>query len=183
MTEAQLIQSCIANARKAQEQLYKQHFAAMMSMCMRYTSDRDLAAEIVNNGMLRVFQKIQLYEAKGSLEGWIRRIVFHAVSDHFKKEKKYVQFMVFEEKEAIQMPEAVSNVYYEDLMKLVYQLPNMTQKVFTLYAIEGFSHLEIGEALNISDGTSKWHVSNARQKLKAMMEEENTIFNSIRSTI
>jgi RNA polymerase sigma-70 factor (ECF subfamily) len=172
MTEAELIQGCIANDRKAQEQLYRQHFAAMMSMSMRYTSDRDLAAEIVNSGMLRVFQKIQLYEAKGSLEGWIRRIVFHAVSDHFKKEKKYVQFMVFEEKEAVQMPEAVSNVYYEDLIKLVHRLPSMTQKVFTLYAIEGFSHLEIGAALNISDGTSKWHVSNARQKLKNWMQDE-----------
>jgi RNA polymerase sigma-70 factor (ECF subfamily) len=80
--------------------------------------------------------------------------------------------MVFEEKEAVQMPEAVSNVYYEDLIKLVHRLPSMTQKVFTLYAIEGFSHLEIGAALNISDGTSKWHVSNARQKLKNWMQDE-----------
>jgi RNA polymerase sigma factor (sigma-70 family) len=180
MTETQLIQGCIDNNRQAQELLYRQHFAAMMSMCMRYTADRDLAMEIVNTGMLRVFQKIQLYEAKGSLQGWIRRIVFHAVSDHFKKEKKYVQFMVFEEVEASEAPEAVSNAYYEDLMKLVYRLPNMTQKVFTLYAIEGFSHIEIGAALNISDGTSKWHLSNARQKLKAMLLEENQSFANLK---
>jgi RNA polymerase sigma-70 factor (ECF subfamily) len=180
MTETQLIQGCIDNNRQAQELLYRRHFAAMMSMCMHYTSDRDLAMEIVNSGMLRVFQKIQLYEAKGSLEGWIRRIVFHAVSDHFKKEKKYVQFMVFEDPEASEAPEAVSNAYYDDLMKLVYRLPNMTQKVFTLYAIEGFSHIEIGAVLNISDGTSKWHLSNARQKLKAMIYEENQAFANLK---
>ncbi len=180
MTETQLIQGCIDNNRQAQELLYRKHFAVMMGMCMRYTSDRELAMEIVNTGMLRVFQKIELYEGKGSLEGWIRRIVFHAVSDHFKKEKKYVQFMVFEEAEASEAPEAVSNAYYDDLMKLVCQLPNMTQKVFVMYAIEGFSHLEIGATLNISDGTSKWHLSNARQKLKAMLLEENQDFANIR---
>ena len=171
MTENELIQRCIANERQAQEQLYRQHFATMMAMCMRYTSDRDEAMQIVNAGMLRVFQKLAIFEAKGSFEGWIRRIVFHAVSDHFKKEKNYVQFMVFEEHDTSQAPDALQKNYVEDIMLHVNRLPTTTQSVFKMFAIEGYSHIEIGKALNISDGTSKWHLSSARQKLQTWLTE------------
>jgi len=146
----------------------------MMSMCLRYTKDQETAMEIVNNGMLRVFQKIDKYSQTGSLEGWIRKICYHAVSDYFKKHSKYLQFLVFdtdtyatEAKPDEKSPE--ENLYYADLVELVTRLPENTEKVFTLYAIEGYTHREIADMLDLSEGTSKWHLNSARKKLKEML--------------
>ena len=84
-SEQDLVAGCVRNERRFQELLYRQYFPKMMGMCMRYTKDRDIAMQIVNNGFLRVFKKIDQFSFKGSLEGWIRRLVYHSVSDYFKK--------------------------------------------------------------------------------------------------
>lgn len=167
--EKDVVKGCSENDRRSQEMLYKRYFQKMMQMCMRYTSDRDTAMQIVNDGFLRVFKKIDHFKFEGSLEGWIRRIVFHAISDYFKKEKKYLQFMVFEEKEKSTSKTALDSIYYEDLLKMIDKLPDATAKVFRLYAVEGFKHREISELLNISTGTSKWHLSEARKELKLLI--------------
>ena len=141
--EREIVEGCVRNERYAQEILYRQHFDTMMRMCMRYTSDRDKAMEIVNIGFLRVFQKLHTFEFKGLLEGWIRRLVFHALSDYFRKDKKYLQFMVFEERDESSQAQAHSNLYAEDILKMVDTLPPATQEVFRLYAIEGYTHVEM----------------------------------------
>ena len=97
LTEKELVAGCIRNDRFAQEVLYRRFFASMIRMCMRYTQDREEAMEIVNMGMLRVFKKLHTFAFKGSLEGWIRRLVFHALSDHFRKKGKPVPFPSLEE--------------------------------------------------------------------------------------
>jgi RNA polymerase sigma factor (sigma-70 family) len=172
-SEKELIEGCRQNKRHFQEILYKQFFPKMMAMCMHHASGNQHAAmEMVNSGFLRVFQKIDSFEFKGSFEGWIRRIVYHAVVDYYKQNSKYSHFLVFEEKDDQVESSGLQNCYVEDLMKLVEYLPPMTQKVFKLYALDGFSHKEIGEALNISDGTSKWHLSTAREKLKKLLSDQ-----------
>ena len=145
-------------------------------MCLRYTNgDRERALEILNDGFLRVFKKIDTFSFKGSLEGWIRRLVFHAISDYFKQNKAYLDSIVFSEV----LPEAkmpqytegvLSELYYDDLLKAIDLLPPATCKVFKLYAIEGLNHNEIGEQLNISVGTSKWHLSSAREQLRKLLD-------------
>lgn len=167
--EKDVVKGCAANNRRSQEQLYKRYFPVMMQMCMRYTSDRDAAMQIVNNGFLRVFKKIDSFKFEGSLEGWVRRIVFHAISDFFKSEKKYLHFMVFEEKEKSTSKTILDHIYYEDLLKMIEKLPDATGKVFRLYAVEGFKHKEIAELLEISIGTSKWHLSEARKEMKRLI--------------
>jgi RNA polymerase sigma factor (sigma-70 family) len=164
--EREIVEGCVRNERKSQELLYREHFDTMMRMCMRYTNDRDKAMEIVNIGFLKVFQKIHTFQFKGSLEGWIRRLVFHCLSDYYRKNSKYLQFMVFEERDQSSLEKAHSNLYAEDILKMVNTLPPATQEVFRLYAIEGFTHLEISKNVGISVGTSKWHLSNARKILK-----------------
>ena len=171
--EKEIVAGCVRNERKAQEILFRKHFDTMMRMCMRYTHDRDRAMEIVNIGFLRVFQKLHTFEFKGSLEGWIRRLVFHALSDHFRKDKKYLQFMVFEERDQSSQEKAHSNLYAEDIMKMVDTLPPATQEVFRLYAIEGYTHVEISKNVGISVGTSKWHLANARKILKKLIDQNN----------
>jgi len=171
--EREVVEGCVRNERKAQELLYRKHFDTMMRMCMRYTHDKDKAMEIVNIGFLKVFQKLHTFQFKGSLEGWIRRLVFHCLSDHYRKNSKYLQFMVFEERDQSSIEKAHSNLYAEDILKMVDTLPPATQEVFRLYAIEGFTHVEISKNTGISVGTSKWHLSNARKILKKLIDQNN----------
>jgi len=174
-TNEELIDGCLANDRICQEALYRKNFPAMMSMCLRYTKDKEAAMEIVNNGMLRVFQKIDKYSQTGSLEGWIRKICYHAISDYFKKNSKYLKFLVFDSdnNQNLEKPDEKSpeeNLFYADIIELVKKLPENTEKVFRLHAIDGYTHKEIAERLNLSEGTSKWHLNSARTKLKEMLQ-------------
>lgn len=176
MNEKAIIQGCIDNNRVSQEKLYRYYFSKMISMCYRYTSDQETALTIVNDGFLKVFKKIDTYSHQGSFEGWIRRIVFHSISDYFRKENKYLKFMVFEEREKVLDTNAENQLYYEDLIKLVDNLPGKSKDVFTLFAIEGYSHKDIGKQLGISEGTSKWHLSEARKLMKKLIKQEEDIF-------
>lgn len=157
---------CKANDRRAQEKLYRHYFPIMLSMCRRHTSDQETAFSIINDGMLKVFKNIASYGFEGSFEGWIRRIVYRSLSDYFRKENKYLKFLVFEEKEKNTQQNVLSELYYDDLIQLTKTLPDKMNQVFHMYAIEGYNHREIGEALGMSDGTSKWYLSEARKELK-----------------
>jgi RNA polymerase sigma-70 factor (ECF subfamily) len=141
-----------------------------MGMCMRYAKDEDRAMQILNDGLLKVFMNLESYSGKGSFEGWIRRIVFRSLADHFRKENKYLRFIVFDEPETRHESVALEKLYYEDILNCVELLPDKSKEVFKLFAIEGYTHQEIGEQLNISEGTSKWHLSNARMKLKSLLK-------------
>ena len=170
-TERDLVDGCIRNDRYCQELLYRKHFDTMIRMCIRYTEDREIAMEIVNNGFLRVFQKLDKFSFKGSLEGWIRKLVYHSLSEYYKKHSKYLQFIVLEDRDSTINDHALSKIYEEDLLKLVDKLPPATKEVFRLFAIEGFTHNEIAKRTSISVGTSKWHLSVARKKLKQLIQD------------
>ena len=141
-----------------------------MAMCLRRTDDSDVAMSIVNDGFLRVFKKIHLYSFKGSLEGWVRRLVWHSLADHFRGNSKTLRFMGLEDRDAPTNGHIAQNLHLEDLLKMVDELPPTTREVFQLYAIQGYNHREIGERLGMSDGTSKWHLATARKKLQQMIE-------------
>lgn len=145
----------------------------MHSMVRRYTNDEDRSISILNDGFLRVFQKIETFQFQGSFEGWVRKLIFHSISDHFRKESKYLKTIVFESQDKDIQGDVLPELYIEDIIKMVNTLPNATREVFRLYALEGFPHKEIGEMLNISEGTSKWHLSEARKKLKAILIKNN----------
>lgn len=162
---------CVRNDRYCQELLYRRFFPAMMRMCMRYANDQDTAMEIVNLGFLRVFKKINTYSFKGSLEGWIRKLVFHSLSDYYKQRSRSIHFLDIEDRDAPTAESALQNLYLEDILNLVELLPAATREVFYLYAIEGYSHPEIAERVNISVGTSKWHLSAARKRLKQLLHK------------
>lgn len=165
-TEEELVAGCVRNDRRAQEVFYRKFFPEMLRMCMRYTRDEDTAIEIVNNGFLRVFKKLHTFAFKGSLEGWVRRLVYHSMADYFRDNARYLHFLVLEERDQV-VPERGHETFYEsDILNVVNTLPPVSQEVFRLYAIEGYNHAEIAANLQISEGTSKWHLSTARQKLR-----------------
>ncbi len=175
-----LIEGCVRNDRRCQEALYRQYFSVMMGMCMRYAKNPDVAMEIVNMGFLRVFKKIHTYAFRGSFEGWMKRLVFHSLSDYYKKESRQIQFLelpVIEKTNTESI--ALNSLYFEDILDLVDQLKGASREVFWMFAVEGYTHKEIGEKLNISPGTSKWHVSEARKKLQLLLGKQRIINNNV----
>lgn len=176
-TYQDLIDGCQRNDRASQERLYRLFFDKMLAMCRRYTQDEDQLVSIINDGFLKVFKKIGQYDHQGSFEGWVRRLVFTSLSDYFRKENRYLKFMIFDVDDADGQVESNESLYYQDVIKLVDRLPSKTKRVFTMYAIEGYTHRDIGEALGISEGTSKWHLSEARKQLQKLLSEQK-IYNS-----
>ncbi len=167
----ELILGCIRNERGAQEKMYKLFYPRMMSMVRRYIDQDVQAEEVMNNGFLRAFQKIAQYNFQGSFEGWLRKIVFHAVSDYVKQNVKYSEKVVLVEKDQYIHKDHADRLYYNQLLELVQTLPGATRTVFNMYVMEGFSHKEIGKLLSISEGTSKWHLSEGRRILKDKIEK------------
>lgn len=148
-------------------------YPKMMSLVKRYIDHEMQAEEVLNNGFLRAFQKVEQYTFQGSFEGWLRKIVFHAVSDYVKQNMKYSEKVVLVEKDQYIHKDHADRLYYNELMELVQSLPNSTRAVFNMYVMEGFAHKEIGKMLGISEGTSKWHLSEGRRILKEKIEKLN----------
>ena len=171
-TELQdLIQGCIRNERAAQEKVYHLFYSRMMGVVRRYIDQPEQAEEVLNNGFLRAFQKVAQYTFQGSFEGWLRKIVFHAVSDYVKQNARYNEHIVLVEKDEYIQKDHADNLYYNQLLQLVQALPVATRSVFNMYVMEGFAHKEIGKMLGISEGTSKWHLSEGRRLLKDKIEK------------
>ena len=168
----EIITGCKRNNRKYQEILYRRYFQTMMRMCMRYTKDPELAMTIVNDGFLKVFKHIDKYEERGQLKSWIHKIVFRALSDHFRKDSRRLQFLELETFDKSGTEETLPELYMDELLKLVEELPDINRKVFTLYAVQGYSHKEISELLDINENTSKWYLAKARKQLRARIELE-----------
>ncbi len=166
----ELIHGCIRNERNAQEKLYKLFYSRMMSVVRRYIDSEMQAEEVLNNGFLRAFQKVQQYTFQGSFEGWLRKIVFHAVSDYVKQNARYNEKVVLVEKDEYVHKDHADRMYYNQLLEIVHTLPVATRTVFNMYVMEGYSHKEIGKMVGISEGTSKWHLSEGRRMLKEKIE-------------
>lgn len=160
------------NDRRAQEQLYKKFYHALMALCIRYAKDRHDAVEVLNDGFLKVFKNIDQYDAaKASLYTWMRRIIINTAIDFLRKKQVYYDMdaLLDDQVETGIENEALGKMSGEELEKVIRQLPSATYTVFNLYAIDGFSHREISAMLQISEGTSRWHLSEARRQLKIII--------------
>jgi RNA polymerase sigma factor (sigma-70 family) len=169
----ELIHGCARNERGAQEKLYHLFYPRMMGVVRRYIDHTEQAEEVLNNGFLRAFQKIDQYTFQGSFEGWLRKIVFHAVSDYVKQNSRYNEKIMLVEKDQYIEKDHADRMYYNELLEMVQSLPVATRSVFNMYVMEGLSHKEIGKVLGISEGTSKWHLSEGRRILKDKIEKLN----------
>lgn len=168
-----IIMGCKKGERKAQEQLYRNYYKAMMSLCLRYTRDETDAMSVLNLGFLKVFKNIQRYDPKqASLYTWIRTIVVNSCLDHIKsRQRETMTKELTDTAETETEPEAILRINEGAILALIRQLPAATQAVFNLYVMEGYPHKEIGMLLNVSEGTSKWHLSEAKKKLKYLLEQ------------
>lgn len=166
----ELIQGCARNERGAQEKMYTLYYGKMMGVVRRYIDLPEQAEEVLNNGFLRAFDKMDQYNFQGSFEGWLRKICFHAVSDYVKKHARYNDHIVLIEKENYIDQDHAQGMYYNQLIDLIHELPISTRAVFNMFVLEGLSHRDIGKKLGISEGTSKWHLSEGRRQLKEKIE-------------
>ena len=166
-----MIQGCQRQNIQSQQQLYKLFYPEMIKICFRYASDADGAGSIYNNAMLRVFKSIDTYSEEGKLGGWIKTIVVNCCIDFCKKKNIFRNSSSYIPEDEITMePEVFNKVSYKEVQQVIAQLPGATATVFRLFVYEGLTHKQIGEHLDISEGTSKWHVSEAKKLLKKKFE-------------
>lgn len=167
---AHLVEGCIRNERSAQERLYTLFYGRMMAVVRRYIDQPEQAEEILNNGFLKAFQKMDKYKFNGSFEGWLRKIIFRSVSDYVRANVRYTEHTVLDDRDEFVEKQTADRLYYNQLLALVHELPPATRAVFNMFVMEGFTHREISKMLDISEGTSKWHISEARKELKEKIE-------------
>ena len=166
-----LINGCIQNSRQAQELLYKRFYGPMAALCLRYTRNEEDAIEVLHNGFLKVFRNMHTYDAaKATLYTWIRKIMVNSAIDHIRQRNKFSVIELEKAEEPGIDADAVSRLSAAELLRLVKKLSPATQTVFNLYVVEGYNHREIANLVGISEGTSKWHLSEARRQLQGMLQ-------------
>lgn len=167
--EQRLITGCKNGETWAQKQVYDLYASVMFSVCMRYVNDRETARDLLQDGFIKIFTKAEMYSGTGSFAGWIRRVFVTTALEHLRKNNTLRQFASIDETElqvADEDETVVEKMSTDDLMACVAALPNGYRTVFNLYALEGYSHSEIAQILNISENTSRTQFMRARKILQ-----------------
>lgn len=172
LKEDDIIKGCINGDRKYQRLLYDQYAKKMMTVSLRYAKSKLEAEDILQESFIKVFAKIETFRMESKLETWIKKIVINTALNH-QRSKLYLYPMVdvdtmYDLKDDHEAP--LSAFHVGELLKMIQSLPVGCQMIFNLYAIEGYQHNEIAEALNIKEGTSKSQYARARQLLKEMLQ-------------
>ena len=173
----QVIEGCLKNKRRSQEELFRLYYGKMLSVCMRYTNDKDSAEDVVQEGFIKVFENLERFNYKSSLGAWIRRIMVNTAIDKIRKNKKNPILskkdedfkLAGENKIEIDEEKLYQEMKVQEALKAIQQLSPKYRMVFNLYVIEDYSHKEIAEMLGISEGTSKSNLSKAKNNLKKIL--------------
>jgi RNA polymerase sigma factor (sigma-70 family) len=171
--EQQLIERCLENNIRAQEELYKQYSRKMYGLCLRYAKNRPDADDILQESFIKIFFNLKNYKGAGSFEGWIRRTITTTAINHYKKFlRESRQLDVEEIVETEIMEESIDDeLGVEDLIGLLREIPDIQRLVFNLFVMEGYSHREIGQMLDIPENTSKSHMARAKRNLQYKIME------------
>ncbi len=170
-SEEEILKGCKANKRKYQEILYRTYAKKMYGICLSYAGDRELAQDMLQDSFIKIFDKIKEYRMEGSLEGWIRRIVTNTAIDHIRQRGRIQNYITDKEeiKDEVNESNALQDLQTQDVLDQVARLPDGARLVFNLYALEGYTHKEIAEKLEISEGTSKSQFNRARKILMSRL--------------
>lgn len=170
LNEDELIEGCIKQDVHFQKMLYEKYAKKMMGVCMRYCNSRQEAEDVLQDAFIKIFDKIQSFEKKGSLEGWIRRIMVNSsLKSNDKRVFKFEPGDLANVQEPSFNAKAISNMETKTLMEVIQELPEGYKAVFNMYAIEGYSHKEIGDELGISEVTSRTQYARAKKYLKKLL--------------
>lgn len=176
MIDEKLVKACLKGSKGAQQQFYEKHARTMMGLCLRYAANREEAEDFLQEGFIKVFEKLHLFEFRGSIEGWVRKIVLNTVLD---KLRRNIHLKNNDNLDNHYHLEGNENPYQhmdaKELLKLVQSLPPGFRTVFNLFAIEGYSHKEIAAYLGVSESTSKSQYLRAREQLQKKILTENKL--------
>jgi len=165
-----LIQGCVKQDSRSQKLLYKAFYGFSMAICLRYATNQYEAAEVLNQGFYKIFTKIEAYNTSRPFKAWLGRIMMNTAIDYYRSNLKMAYAQDLDTAEHIgEVSMADNNLNYNDLLAMIQKLPQSYRTVFNLFAIDGYTHEEIAEMLDINIGTSKSNLFKARQKLKQMI--------------
>ena len=174
MEDSALINGCIKGESPAQKQLYEKYAPAMMSICLRYVREKETARDLMHDGFVTLFTKIHTYSGSGSFPAWIKKIFVNTVLERFRK-NDILRFST-DIDDAHYLEDTDISVFEQmsanELMECIGRLPDGYRTVFNMYAIEGYSHAEIAQILNIQESTSRSQYIRARQALQKMINYE-----------
>lgn len=178
-----ILKNCAGNDRKAQKALYEYCFKFLMPVCLRYHNNEEDARASLNTAFLKIINSLSSINIEEiNFNAWARRITTNTLIDEYRKQKIQHEHYIGKETEREldfyslnTQNEAVSNFGCASILKLLEEIPPVSAKVFNLFVIDGYNHKEIGELLNISEGTSKWHLSTARKLLREKLEKMETL--------
>jgi len=170
--ESDLINGCIDGNRRMQEELYRRFSPRMYAVCLRYASSSEEAEDILQEGFIKIFKKLESYRGEGSFEGWIRRIFVNTAIEHFRR-RRYLQPVTEKEENTVEGKylSVLDSLAEKDILELIRQLSPGYRTVFNMYVVEGYTHKEIGDMLGISEGTSKSQLSRAKVILQDMVKK------------
>jgi len=168
--EKDFIEACIARERWAQKKLYEENFSVLMGVCLRYSSNQDDAMDILHEGFIKILNNIQKYQPGTSLIAWMRRIIVNTAIDYYRMQSRR-RTEDLETAFTVQSnePDALSQLTVQEIIKCIQQLSPAYRSVFNLYVVEGFSHKEIADVLEITESTSRSNLVKARSKLKDLL--------------
>lgn len=177
------VEGCALNRRESQKVIYSSFYGYAMAICDRYASRQDDALEIMNDGFLKVFREIHHYQPAysdvvSSFKGWLRKIMVYTAIDHFRKNQKHKlvsQLDAVEYQMTTDSADALDKISYDEIIRAIQELSPGYRTVLNLFIIEGLSHEEIAEKLEISTGTSKSNLSKARKQLQKILFKQNQI--------
>ena len=176
MSEKELIEGCIRNDKHCQRALFEQFAGKMLVVCMRYSSSKMAAEDILQEGFIKLFKSISTFRFQGSFEGWVRRIFVNTALSQYRFASSQNEVSMPENaEEDFEEAAIVDKLSVEEILKLIDSLPSGYKVVFNLYAIEGYSHKEIAEMLHINEGTSRSQFAKARLALKKKIIETEVI--------
>jgi len=173
-----IITACINRSERAEHELYNLTYSYLMSICLRYTNQREEARSMLNMGFFKILSNLKKFDLNTSFGSWIHKIMVNTLIDEYRKKKiQQDRTLYVENYEEVREDTSVNNALVkmdvEQIHELIMKLPPVSQKVFNLYAIDGYTHKEIGELLGISEVTSRWHFNLSRTRLQEMILKIN----------
>ena len=178
--ENELVEACLQGNRQAQRFLFEKFYGKMLGVCKRYSRGEEEAKDILQDGFVKVFQKLEQYKSTSPLEPWLRRIMVNTAIDHYRKNLAEPAPLEADSiNVASEDADVLSDMSHAELLECLQQLPAGYKLIFNMYAIEGYSHREIAEALEISEGTSKSQLAKAKIYLQKMVIRRFAIRNGI----
>lgn len=170
----EILKACCKQDRRAQKMVYEYCYTNFIRLCMRYNNNHEDARFVLNNGFMKLLKGLESVNLDElNFYSWAKRIMANVIIDEYRKNKNHMQHISMRENESelaffaeSEKNSGESNLGVEAILKLIGQLPEVSAQVFQFYVIDGFSHKEIGDLLEITEGTSKWHLSTARKLLR-----------------